>query len=147
LARGLFLWNLRKGIKTAPPGLRKSEKYGSLTLRRTGWKLMGGGMVRIMGSTHKYFKSPEIEGNERTATVKRDAAGDFRIYPTTGLEFGPGEARPGSGTGHGFGLRRFLVKSGGIGIKPPLFFKQAGKEIRKKSGKLSSKKKPAEAVV
>jgi hypothetical protein len=42
-------------------------------------------------------------------------------------------------------LRPFLVKSGGTGIMPALFFEQAGKEIRKKTGKLPPGKRAATA--
>jgi putative transposase len=137
----LFFGNLKKGIKTAPPRFRKSKKYGSFTLKQAGWKLMGGNRVKIMGSTREYLKSREIEGNVKTVTVKRDAAGDFWIYFTTDQDFKPGEVRSGNSVGLDFGLKRFLVKSDGTRIESPLFFKQARKEIRKKSKKLSSKKK------
>jgi putative transposase len=107
---------------------------------------MDGIRVSIAGRTYKYFKSRAIKGKVKTITVKRDSAGDFWIYSTTDQEFGPGEASPGNRVGLGFGLKCFLVKSDGTRIKSPLFFKQAGKEIRKKSKKLSSKKRAAAAA-
>ena len=40
----LFFGNLKRRVKTSPPGFKKVKKYSSFTLKQTGWKLLDGGV-------------------------------------------------------------------------------------------------------
>lgn len=137
----LFFNNLKRGVRTAPPGFKKVARYRSFTLKQAGYKLLPGNRLRIMGKEYKYFKSRGIEGKIKTLTVKRDALGDFWLYFVTDEEIRPAEVRSGESVGLDFGLKTFLTTSDGEKIESPLFLRQASDRLAKLSQKLSSKKR------
>lgn len=137
----LFFENQKRGIKTAPPSFKKIKKYKSFTLKQSGYKLLEGKKIVIMGNIYKYFKSRDIEGKIKTLTVKRDSLGDLYIYLTCEIEEAVVKPRSGKSVGLDFGLKQFLTTSDGKIIKSPLFYKQNIKEIRKLQRILSRKKK------
>jgi putative transposase len=137
----LFFHNLKRGVKTAPPGFKKVRRYRSFTLKQTGYKLLGGNRIIILGKEYKYFKSREIGGEIKTLTVKRDALGDFWFCFVTNQDIEPVETRSGESVGLDFGLKIFLTTSNGEKIESPLFMRQASNKIKKLSRKFSTKKR------
>jgi putative transposase len=137
----LFFRNHALKIKAAPPSFKKIKKYKSFTLKQTGYHLLDGNRIVIMGREYKYFKSREIEGTVKTLTVKRDKLGDIYIYLTCGTKEALVEPRSGKSVGFDFGLKTFLKGSDGEDIESPLFFKRKTKKIRSLNKSLSRKKK------
>jgi putative transposase len=137
----LFFRNLKRGVRTAPPGFKKVRRYRSFTLKQAGYKLLPGNLITIMGKEYKYFKSRKIGGEIKTLTVKRDALGDLWLFFVSDEDIGPIEARSGDSVGLDFGLKTFLTASGGEKIESPLFMRQASRKIKELSSKLSKKKR------
>lgn len=137
----LFFENQKRGIKTAPPSFKKIKKYKSFTLKQTGYRLLAGNKIVIMGNVYKYSMSRNIGGKIKTLTVKRDSLGDIYIYLTCETKEAAVEPGSGKNVGLDFGMKQFLTASDGNVIESPLFFKQSIKEIRKLHRILSRKKK------
>ena len=121
----LFFGNLKRGMRTAPPGFKKVKKYGSFTLKQAGWKLIGSNRLVVMGVTYKFHKSRNIIGKIKTVTIKRSKAGELYAYFVTDLEIEQSETMTGNSAGFDFGLKTFLTLSDGTSIESPLFLKQA----------------------
>lgn len=121
----LFFGNLKRGVRTAPPGFKKVKKYSSFTLKQAGWKLIGSNRLVVMGVTYKFSKSRNIIGRIRTVTIKRSKAGELYAYFVTDLEVSKPETLTGNSAGFDFGLKTFLSVSDGTSIESPLFLKQA----------------------
>lgn len=137
----LFFNNLKRKVRTSPPGFKKVRRYRSFTLKQAGYKQLDENGIVIMGRKYQFFKSREIEGKIKILTVKRDALGDFWLYFVTDEEIQPIEARSGESVGLDFGLKTFLTTSDGEKIESPLFMRQASDEIKRLSRKLSKKKR------
>jgi putative transposase len=137
----LFFNNLKRGVRTSPPGFKKVRRYRSFTLKQAGYKLCGGNEIVVMGRKYKFFKSREIAGNIKILTIKRDALGDLWLYFVTDEELQPIGARSGESVGLDFGLKTFLTMSDGEKIESPLYMRQASGRLKKLSRKLSSKKR------
>lgn len=120
----LFFGNLKRGVRTAPPGFKKVKKYSSFTLKQAGWKLVGSNRLVVMGVTYKFSKSRNIIGKVKTVTIKRSKAGELYAYFVTDLEIEPSEAKSGNSAGFDFGLKTFLTVSDGTSIESPLFLRQ-----------------------
>jgi putative transposase len=136
----LFFNNLKRGIRTSPPGFKKVRRYRSFTLKQAGYKLLPGNCITIMGKDYRYFKSREIGGKIKTLTVKRDSLDDFWLFFTTDEEVNPVETRSGESVGLDFGLKTFLTTSEGEKIESPLFMRNSSNKIKKLSRHLSGKK-------
>lgn len=121
----LFFGNLKRGVRTAPPGFKKVKKYSSFTLKQAGWKLVGSNRLVVMGVQYKFHKSRNILGKIKTVTIKRSKAGELYAYFVTDLEVEPSETMTGNSAGFDFGLKTFLTISDGTSIESPLFLKQA----------------------
>ena len=69
----LFFGNLKRKVRTAPPGFKKVKRYTSFTLKQAGWKLLDGNKIYIQGIVYKYSKSRDIpaapRGYPKTVTV------------------------------------------------------------------------------
>jgi putative transposase len=138
----LFFGNLKRKIKTAPPGFRKVKKYSSFTLKQAGWKLLDGNRVYIQGKVYKYSKSRDIPTNIKTVTVKRDTLGNLYLYFVVKEEIDQEhQAMTGNSAGFDFGLKTFLTMSGGQTIESPLYYRQAMAELKTAQRQLSSKVK------
>ena len=120
----LFFGNLKRGVRTAPPGFKKVKKYSSFTLKQAGWKLIGSNRLVVMGVTYKFSKSRNIIGKVKTVTIKRSRAGELYAYFVTDLEVEPNETMSGNSAGFDFGLKTFLTVSDGTSIESPLFLRQ-----------------------
>ncbi|MEZ4730157.1 MAG: transposase [Caldilineaceae bacterium] len=121
----LFFGNLKRSVRTAPPGFKKVKKYSSFTLKQAGWKLVGSNRLIIMGTVYKFSKSRNIIGKVKTSTIKRSKAGELYVYFVTDLEVEKPETTTGKSAGFDFGLKTFLSISDGTSIESPLFLKQA----------------------
>lgn len=133
----LFFKHHNKGVR--PPSFCKSKKYKSITLKQTGYKLLGN-KIRLGKRIYGYHKSRAIEGKIKTLTVKRLPTGDLYIFIVTdavGESIAPVTSKT---AGFDFGLKTFLTNSNGKDIKSPQFLLKARKEVRKLSQKLSLKK-------
>jgi len=137
----LFFRNLKKNIRTSPPGFKKRLKYKSFTLKQSGYKLLEGNRVLIGKTVYKYFKSREIDGNIKLLTVKRDSLGDIYLFFITDTIESRETPRTGEIVGFDFGLKTFLTASNGEDIESPLFFIQNQNVIRKAHQNVSSKVK------
>jgi putative transposase len=127
----LFFGNLKRGIKTAPPKFRKVKLYSSFTLKRTGYKLLGGNKIRIQGTIYKFSKSRDIPTDIKTVTVKRDNLNNLYLYFVIEEEFDQSnQPRTGNSAGFDFGLKTFLVTSDGSEIASPLYYRQAMAELK-----------------
>jgi putative transposase len=136
----LFFGNLKRKIRTSPPGFKKVKKYTSFTLKQTGWKLLGGNKVRIQGIVYKFFKSREIPADIKTVTVKRDTLGNLYLYFVAEEETTQNkQAMTGNSAGFDFGLKTFLVASDGSEIESPLYFRQAMTELKKAQQNMARK--------
>ena len=124
----LFFGNLKRKVKTAPPGFKKVKKYSSFTLKQTGWKLGGSNKLIIQGVTYKFHKSREILGKIKTVTIKRSKAGELYVYFVTDHDDDQRKHTTGNSAGFDFGCKTFLTVSDGTNIHSPLFLKRALKD-------------------
>lgn len=120
----LFFGNLKRGVRTAPPGFKKVKKYSSFTLKQAGWKLVGSNRLIVMGQQYKFHKSRNIIGKIKTVTIKRSKAGELYAYFVTDLEIEPSGTMSGKSAGFDFGLKTFLSVSDGTSIESPLFLRK-----------------------
>lgn len=138
----LFFSNLKRKVRTSPPGFKKVKKYSSFTLKQAGWKLLDDNRIRIQGAIYKFSKSRDIPPDVKTVTVKRDSLGNLFLYFVVEEEIQPtDQAMTGNSAGFDFGLKTFLTTSDGEEIESPLFYRQALAELKAAQRKLSSKVK------
>lgn len=138
----LFFGNLKRKVRTSPPGFKKVKKYSSFTLKQAGWKLLDGNKIKIQGVIYKFSKSRDIPSDIKTVTVKRDSHGNFWLYFVVEEEIDQ-SARilTGNSAGFDFGLKTFLTSSDGQEIDSPLYYRAAMAELKQAQRKLSSKVK------
>lgn len=138
----LFFSNLKRKVRTSPPGFKKVKKYSSFTLKQAGWKLLDGNKIRIQGQVYKFSKSRDIPAGIKTVTVKRDSLGSLYLYFVAEDEVQPNhQAMTGNSAGFDFGLKTFLTTSDGEAIESPLFYRQALAELKAAQRKMASKVK------
>lgn len=137
----LFFRNQKHNVRSAPPSFKKIRKYKSYTLKTSGWKLLGGNVIRIANQKYRYFKSRDIDGKVKTVTIKHDALGDIYLYFSCETNENEVLTRTGESVGFDFGLKIFLTGSERKNIISPLFFKQNAKLIVKANRNLSRKQK------
>lgn len=138
----LFFENLKRKVKTSPPGFKKVKKYSSFTLKQAGYKYCGDdNSIIIQKQKYRFFKSREIEGKIKTLTVKRDKLGDIYIYFVCDVGHNEVLARTGKSVGYDFGMKKFLTSSDGIDVIAPEFFRKNSNAIATANRNLSRKKK------
>ena len=138
----LFFGNLKRKVRTSPPGFKKVKKYSSFTLKQAGWKLLDGNKIKIQGTIYKFSKSRNIPAGIKTVTVKRDSLSNLYLYFVVEEDVQPNnQAMTGNSAGFDFGLKTFLTTSDGEEIESPLFYRQALAELKDAQRKLSSKVK------
>ncbi len=131
----LFFGNLKRKIRTSPPGFKKVKKYSSFTLKQAGWKLLDGGgprgEIRIQGIVYKFSKSRAIPADIKTVTVKRDSLGNLYLYFVVEEESDPSNRiLTGNSAGFDFGLKVFLKSSYDKDIESPLYYREAMAELK-----------------
>ncbi|MCX6050496.1 MAG: transposase [Chloroflexi bacterium] len=138
----LFFGNLKRKVRTAPPGFKKVKRYMSFTLKQAGWKLLDGNKIKIQGIVYKYSKSREIPADVKTVTVKRDTLGNLYLYFVVQEETSQiNQAMTGNSAGFDFGLKVFLKPSIGEDIESPLYFREAMAELKLAQQNLARKVK------
>ena len=137
----LFFGNLKRKVKTAPPGFKKVKKYSSFTLKQTGWKLVGSNRLIVQGMTYKFHKSREILGKIKTVTIKRSKSGELYVYFVTDHDDDQRKPMTGNSAGFDFGCKTFLTVSDRTVIHSPLFLKRALKDKAKLQRRFSRSKK------
>lgn len=138
----LFFGNLKRKVRTSPPGFKKVKKYSSFTLKKAGWKLLDSNRVKIQGSVYKFSKSRDIPANVKTVTIKRDSLGDLYIYFVAEVEINQNnQTMTGNIAGFDFGLKTFLVTSDNEEIESPLYYRQALTDLKRAQRTMSSKRK------
>lgn len=141
-AYNLFFGNLKRKVKTSPPGFKKVKKYSSFTLKQAGWKLLDGNRVRIQGREYKYSKSRDIPANVKTVTVKRDNLANLWLCFVVEENISQSnQTRTGNSAGFDFGLVTFLTASDGQKIASPLYYRQAMAELKQAQQNLARKVK------
>jgi putative transposase len=141
-AYNLFFGNLKRKVKTSPPGFKKVKKYSSFTLKQAGWKLTGGNRVRIQGREYKYSKSRRIPANVKTVTIKRDNLGNLWLYFVVAENISQSnQTMTGNSAGFDFGLETFLTASDGQKIASPLYYRQAMADLKQAQQNLARKVK------
>ena len=141
----LFFGNIKRKVRTSPPGFRKVRRYASFTLKQAGYSFSQDNRVRIGTKTFKYSKSREIEGKIKTVTIKRNPLGNFYLYVVTDLEETKEiTTRTGNSAGCDFGLLTYLTLHDGKEtrkIQSPLFYKTSVEKVRRAGRRLSRKVK------
>ncbi len=139
----LFFGNLKRKVRTSPPGFKKVKKYTSFTLKQTGWKLLDGNQIVIRGKVYKFSKSRDIPADIKTVTIKRDSLGNLFLYFVVVQEPDNQIKQPmtGNSAGFDFGMKVFLTTSDGQEIVSPLYYRQAMAELKQAQRKLASKVK------
>lgn len=138
----LFFGNLKRKVKTSPPGFKKVKKYSSFTLKQAGWKLLDGNRIKIQGIVYKFSKSRDIPADIKTVTVKRDSLGNFWLYFVVEEEIEQStRILTGNSAGFDFGLKVFLKSSCDKDIESPLYYREAMAELKAAQRKVSSKVK------
>lgn len=125
--------------RSSPPGFKKVKRYKSFTLKQAGWAL-NGNRLRIGKHYYGFFDSRPIEGKIKTVTLKRDRCGDIFVF--FACEMGHQLSLPMTGkiAGFDFGLKTFLT-SKEKEIDVPLFLKNALRQLKTKSRRLSFKER------
>lgn len=130
-AYSLFFGNLKRKVRTSPPGFKKVRKYSSFTLKQAGWKLLESNKIRIQGKVYKFSKSRDIPAGIKTVTIKRDSLGNLYLYFVVDEgESRNNQAMTGNSAGFDFGLKTFLTTSNGDEIESPLYYRQAMSELK-----------------
>lgn len=128
------------------PRFRKVKKYTSFTLKQAGWKLEEAQenkryrKVVIQGRAYKFVYHRPLNGEIKTVTIKRDAAGRlwfcFSVVEKIVI---PDKASTGEIGGFDFGLATFLTTDSGHKLDAPLFFTQDLPRLRKIQSRVSKK--------
>ncbi len=138
----LFFGNLKRKVRTSPPGFKKVKKYSSFTLKQTGWKLLDDNKIRIRGIVYKFSKSRDIPAGIKTVTIKRDTLGNLYLYFVVEEDINQsGRILTGNSAGFDFGMKTFLTSSDGQAIESPLYYRQAMQDLKTAQRKMSSKVK------
>jgi len=142
----LFFGNLKRKVRTSPPGFKKVKRYSSFTLKQAGWKLLDDNKIKIQGTIYKFSKSRDIptapRGFPKTVTIKRDTLNNLYLYFVAQEEFDPSnQPRTGNSAGFDFGLKTFLTTSNGNGIESPLYYRAAMAELKQAQQNMARKVK------
>lgn len=138
----LFFGNLKRKVRTSPPGFKKVKKYSSFTLKQAGWKLLNSNRIKIQGNIYKFSKSRDIPTNVNTVTVKRDRFNNLWLYFVVSEEINQNnQVMTGNMAGFDFGLKVFLTSSDREEIESPLYYRQAMVELKLAQQELSRKVK------
>jgi putative transposase len=139
----LFFNNLKRKVKTSPPGFKKVKKYKSFTLKQCNYEILENNKIKIKKQIYKYSKNQDINnGTIKTITIKRDNLGDYYICVVVELKDEPiNRIMTGKIAGIDFGMKTFLTISDGSKIEAPMFSQKYSKQIAKLQRKLAKKKK------
>ncbi|MDX1993339.1 MAG: transposase [bacterium] len=135
------------------PRFKKVKNYTSFTLKQAGWKLgedthqrgskkhpKWTGHIEILGHPYKFVKHRPMQGEVKTVTIKRDAAGRlwvcFSVVEKIEL---PDQVSTSKIGGFDFGLTTFLTTEQGDCIDAPEFLKSDLPRLRQIQRQISKK--------
>ncbi len=108
----------RSTRRVSPPSARKSIKYRSFTLKQTGWKLRGEGLIQIGNCVYRFRQSRPIEGSIKTVPIFKDSIGDYWIVVAVKLPENVEKRTVTAKTaGFDFGLTTFMMGDDGTAIQ------------------------------
>lgn len=137
-----FFGRMKRGETPGFPRFKNRDRYHSFTLSQNGWKLEGRNLYVTNIGRFKLFLSMPIQGRIKTVTVSRNSTGKWFVsfscddVPVTIL---PEAEKP--EVGIDVGLTSFLTDSEGNKVDNPKFFRESGKELRRRQRSLARKKR------
>jgi putative transposase len=138
----LFFGNLKRKVRTSPPGFKKVKRYSSFTLKQAGWKLLDGNQISIQGIVYKFSQSRDMPTDIKTVTVKRDRLGNIYLHFVVQEELDQNkQPMTGNSAGFDFGLKIFLTASDGREIESPLYYRAAMAELKQAQQNMARKVK------
>lgn len=143
LAFRAFFRRVKAGEKPGYPRFRSRDRYDSFTYpqQKGNWRFLDNGRVRLskIGDVKIRLYRP-VEGECKTLTVQRDAAGNW--YACLGCVVEPQPLPPTDKVvGVDVGLTHFATLSNGAQIDNPRFFRQDEKALAKAQRRLSKETK------
>jgi len=129
------------GVKAGFPRFRSADRYDSFTLRQSGHKVEGRNLyIRNVGR-FKLFLSRPVEGEIKTVTVKKAAAGKW--YVSFSCEKVPAREFPETSkqVGIDMGLHSLLVDSDSGVVENPEYFRKSEKILRRRQRRLCRRKR------
>jgi putative transposase len=128
------------GEKPGFPRFRGLHRFNSFCYPQSGFSLVGKELkLSKIGSIRAIIHRP-IEGEIKTCTVRRDAAGHWYVSLSCEVNVKP-QAPKEEAVGIDVGLEHFATLSNGQKIANPRFFKQGEKALAKAQRKFASLKK------
>lgn len=127
-----------KGLAKGRPKFRKAKKYSSFTFPQSGYKV-DGNRVKIDGTTYKFVKHRDLNGQIKTLTVKRDSVGQLWLVFSVVEELTIEKVSTGKSGGFDFGLKTFLTNDEGHTYTSPQFYAQGIRKTRQLQRQLSRK--------
>ena len=123
------------------PDFKSRFKYKSFTLKQTGYKFFNHNSIRLGKHNFRFYKSRDIPETIKTITIKRDSLGDLYIFIICDVAETEVFSKTGKTAGFDFGLKTYLTTSDNEEIQSPQFLLKSLSELKKRSRKLSKKKK------
>lgn len=127
-----------KGLAKGRPKFRKAEKYSSFTFPQSGYKV-DGNRVTIDGTTYKFVKHRDLNGQIKTLTIKRDAVGHLWLVFSVVAGLTIERVSTGKSGGFDFGLKTFLTDDENRPYDSPQFYTQGMRKTRQLHRQLSHK--------
>lgn len=127
-----------KGLAKGRPKFRKAKKYSSFTFPQSGYKV-NGNRVKIDGTTYKFVKHRELNGQIKTLTIKRDTVGRLWLVFSVVEELTIEKVSTGKSGGFDFGLKTFLTDDENRAYISPQFYAQGIRKMRQLQRQLSRK--------
>lgn len=137
-----FFARVKRGEKPGFPRYRSARRYDSITFPSPGhgYKLLPNGKLRITGAGHIKVKLHRpVEGNIKTATIKREAGRWFVCFSVE-RDTSPLPASD-HATGIDVGLNSFAVLADGTQIENPRHYRNAEARLRRCQRKVARRKK------
>jgi len=148
LAFQSFFRRVKAGEKPGYPRFRGTGRYDSFTYPQAGVGFrMNGDMLSLskVGDVRVILHRP-IEGEIKTCTIRRTAAGDWFVTFSCEVEAKPLPPSP-EEVGIDVGLESFAVLSNGERIDNPRFFRRDEKDLAKTQRKLSQAEKGTQEYI
>ena len=143
----LFFTKLKRGDKNLEPvRFKRVREYPSVGFKSGGYKFLPSDKIMIMGEVYSYHGDRHGDGAPKTLTVKRDAAGEIRLYIVTGdTDAGANAGTDRPIVGIDFWVKPLMSMSNGETYEMPLFYAEQLDKLRELDKKLSSKREAKKA--
>ena len=127
-----------KGLAKGRPKFRKAKKYSSFTFPQSGYRVHDN-RVTIDGTTYKFVKHRDLNGQLKTLTIKRDTVGRLWLVFSVVEDMTIEKVSTGKSGGFDFGLKTFLTDNEGHAYISPQFYRQGMRKTRQLNRRLSRK--------